>query len=220
MGGKSKSSTKTEQTQQQTSATTLNPQFQQIQDQILGQAQQATAGFDASKITTGANNYADLANKTISGGFLDPANNPTLKGYVDAAINPLREQLHSNVLSIGDAAQQQGAYGGSRQGVVEGTALRGFNADAIDAASKIYYNDYATERGYQNAGGAMLTGASDAASSALNPTKNLAAIASLFAPYNATTNASGTSTGSSNTVSQQSMLQNIAMLASAFGGIK
>lgn len=219
MGGKSKSKTTQSQQFSNTSSTTLNDNFKQLQDSILGQAQQANAGFDVNKYNTTNNSYLGMVNDTIGGKYLDPANNPTLKGYVDAAINPLRDSLAATSLKIGDASQLAGAYGGSRQQVLSDQALKDFNTQATDAASKIYYTDYNTERQNQINAGAMLGQVADNASAALNPAKNLAAIASLFAPYNSTTNSSGNSSGESTTVQQQSMLQNIAMLMTAFGAM-
>lgn len=220
MGGKSKSTTTQNQSQQSTSSTTLNPQFQALQDSILGQAKQIAGGFNSQGFTSANDNYLKLVGDTINGNYLDPAKNPTLGGYVNAAISPLRDTLAQTSLKIGDASQLAGAYGGSRQQVLSDQALKDFNTAATDAASKIYYQDYATERANQLAAGGLLQQVAANSNAALDPTVKLASIASLFAPYNATTNASGTSQGTSTTVQQQSMLQNIAMLATAFSGFK
>lgn len=218
MGGKSKSTTTQNQQQSSTSATTLNTGFQQLQDKILGQAQQITSGFKLPEYQTANDNYLKMVGDTINGSYLDPAKNPTLKAYTDAAINPLRDQLYQNSLKIGDASQLAGAYGGGRQQVLSDAALRQFNNDALDATSKIYYTDYNNERQNQLAAGTLLQQIAANQNAALDPTKSLASIISLFAPYNATTNSSGTASGTSTTVQQQSMLQNIVMLATAFSG--
>ena len=39
--------------------------------------------------------------------------------------------------NIGAQAQRSGAYGGSRQGVMEAEALKGFNQQALDQGLKI-----------------------------------------------------------------------------------
>lgn len=226
MGGKSKSkTTQSQQTTSQqasTSSTALNDNFKSLQDRILGQAQTAVGNINTTGFTNANNNYLGMLNDTISGKYLNPANNPTLRGYVDAAINPLREGLSKTALSIGDASQLAGAYGGARQQVLSDEALRKFNQDALDATSKIYYTDYANERANQMAAGSGLGQVAANSNASLDPIKSLAAIASLFAPYNSTTNSSGTASGTANsestTVQQQSTLQNIAMLATAFGG--
>lgn len=226
MGGKSKSKTTTNQqtTSQQssTSGTALNDNFKQLQDSILGQAKNITGGFNTTGFQQANDKYLGMVNDTIGGKYLDPANNPTLKGYVDAAVNPFRDKLYDTSLSIGDASQQAGAYGGARQQVLSDQALKDFNTAATDAASSIYYKDYATERQNQLGAGGLLQQVAANQNSALDPVKSLAAIASLFAPYNSTTTSSGTASGTSDststTVQQQSMLQNIAMLATAFSG--
>ena len=157
----------------------------------LAQTAIANTQADAARIRAQA---ADLA----SGRWLDPNTNPTLQGMVASAINPLREQLTQNVLGIGDAAQQQGAYGGSRQGVVEGAALRGFNRDAMDAANRIYYDNYTRER--QNMlGASQLYGAAtgldqSVPAMAWGNTNNLAQILQTLTPY-ATETTNGTQVG-------------------------
>lgn len=96
---------------------------------------------------------ADLAGKTAGGWYLNPGNNvgmqgsgyresinPGLQAMIQAAINPLRDQLDSNVLSIGDAAKLAGAYGGDRQELLKGTALSRFNRDAMDVGSEYTFN--------------------------------------------------------------------------------
>lgn len=94
----------------------------------------------------GATQLHQLGLDTIAGKFLDSANNPYLQSAITASINPLREQLTQTVHQIGDRAQQSGAYGGDRQGVTEGTAVRGFNQDAMNLAAQMNYGNYATER--------------------------------------------------------------------------
>jgi hypothetical protein len=125
------------------------PNQNQIQAQSSTLAQAAPSG-------TGADAMRNIAMKSLNGGYLDPTQNAPLQAAIQAGIDPLRKQLHQNVMSIGDAAQAQGAYGGSRQGVVEGTALGDFNSHATDLAAGMNYQDYATERQNQLNAGALL----------------------------------------------------------------
>lgn len=100
----------------------------------------------APKTAAGSQSILDLAQKTASGGFINDIptfnsnDNPNIEALIAASMNPLREQLDANVLSIGDAAKLAGAYGGDRQELSRGTAVRGFNNDAMQMSSGIRYN--------------------------------------------------------------------------------
>lgn len=69
---------------------------------------------------------------------LDPASNPFLQGTIDAAIRPLTQQFTESVLpGIRGEAITAGQLGGSRQGVAEGIASRGFTDAIGDVTSGI-----------------------------------------------------------------------------------
>lgn len=75
--------------------------------------------------------------------FMDPDKNPYMKRYVESAIRPVTQQLNEQVLpAIGDQALASGNYGGSRQGIAEGIAKRGYLDTVGDITSGMYTDLY------------------------------------------------------------------------------
>jgi len=75
---------------------------------------------------------------------LNPTQNPYLQGAIQSAIRPMRQEFQENILSgIGDEALGAGQYGGSRQGIAEGIATRGYLDKVGDVATEMAYGDYA-----------------------------------------------------------------------------
>jgi hypothetical protein len=111
----------------------------------------------APGLSTGSTELRNLGTATARGDFLDPASNPWIASAVEAAQRPLREQLDQNILSIGDAAQRSGAYGGDREQLLRGQALGDFNQSALDIANQIYFQNYQNERNLQQNAGALLS---------------------------------------------------------------
>jgi hypothetical protein len=112
----------------------------------LQQAMQQFAGMGNSMSGLG-NQAIQLGQDTIGGKYLTPDSNPYLQAYTDAAIRPIEETLVNQLLpQIGSGAQQAGAYGGSRQGVLEGQTVQGAQKAAGDISTNIYTNAYNQER--------------------------------------------------------------------------
>ena len=66
------------------------------------------------------------------------ANNPALTAAIQAAAGDVNQNLQENLLpAIGDQATGAGQYGGSRQGIAQGIALRGANKQVGDMAAHI-----------------------------------------------------------------------------------
>lgn len=111
---------------------------------------ETVAGFDP--ITTEAQNLqVNLARNF--GGFLapqaqafsqllqtpDPANDPTVQAFADAAVRPLEQQLTEEVLpALSSQAVSQGAFGGSRQDLLEQQAVDRFARTAGDVRAGIF----------------------------------------------------------------------------------
>lgn len=73
----------------------------------------------------------------------DLTNNPYIQKYIQAALNPIMQQLQSNILpSIRSDAVSSGMYGGSRQGVGEGIAVRDWTQTSGDITSRILGDAY------------------------------------------------------------------------------
>ena len=71
--------------------------------------------------------------------------NPYQQQVVDATIRDVGNAAQIGLNNIGAQAQRAGAYGGSRQGVMEAEALKGFNQQALDQVSRL------NQQGFNNA---------------------------------------------------------------------
>lgn len=80
-----------------------------------------------------------------SGNIWDPAANPHLQGAIDAAVRPVYQNLTEKALpAIRSGSIQSGNFGGNRQGLAEGNAIRDAGVTAGDIASKISQAQYGT----------------------------------------------------------------------------
>ena len=201
MGGSSK--TKSQSTATQTTA--LNPQYQGVSDDLLKQTQAAIAGQAGTNTTaqgvvnSGLHNLQD----TASGKFLDPTTNSVLSNYVNSQQAKYEQELKKQLTQIGNVSG--GAFGGSRQGVMEGTALNDYAMNSLNAANSIYYDNYNKERQNQlGAGSTLQTYLDSSQDAAYGGSDQLAKILALLGGYNSTTtsNQSGTQTQSSNPINQ------------------
>lgn len=92
-----------------------------------------------------------LATKTANGDFLNPATNTGLQDAIQATINPTIKNFKENIVpTITDQAIASGAYGGAGNGIALGKASDSLTQNLADTIAKINYQNYATERGYQN----------------------------------------------------------------------
>ena len=68
--------------------------------------------------------------------------NPYNQQVVDATIRDVGNAAQMGLNQIGAQAQGAGAYGGSRQGIAEAEALKGFNQQALDQVSRLNQQGY------------------------------------------------------------------------------
>ena len=68
--------------------------------------------------------------------------NPYQQQVVDATIRDVGNAAQIGLNQIGAQAQGAGAYGGSRQGIAEAEALKGFNQQALDQVSRLNQQGY------------------------------------------------------------------------------
>lgn len=117
------------------------------QEQVLGAVPSIDQiGANAAK----ANNFY------TSGNIWDPAANPNLKGAIDAATRPITENLLEKALpAIRSGSISTGNFGGSRQGIAEGAAIRGAEQATGDTAAKLVQDLYSTNVGAQQRAIAM-----------------------------------------------------------------
>lgn len=116
-------------------------------------AQQMIPGFRQN-----AQMAQDLAQKTSQGDFLNASTNPYLQSAIDIAQGSTTRSFNQDVLpQLRSAAISGGAYGGSRDAVALGMASDSLQRNLSDTAAQMAYQNYATERGYQNKSGDMLT---------------------------------------------------------------
>jgi len=84
----------------------------------------------------------------------DLKNNPYINDYIQAALNPIQQRLMEQVLpQTRSDAVSSGMFGGSRQGVGEGIALKGWQQQSGDITSNILNSAYNT--GMQSQGNAL-----------------------------------------------------------------
>lgn len=101
----------------------------------------ATAGFDTGQRVT------DLANRTLGGEFADIANNQYAQNAINAGTSQVaRDFLERTLPGLESAAIQQGAFGGSRNAIVNLLAAERANAQAQERASQIANQFYQAER--------------------------------------------------------------------------
>lgn len=100
-------------------------------------------GYGNSGITQqGTAGATNAMNQLAAAG--DPANNPYFQSAVQSAIRPVTQQFQEQVLpSIKSGAQQAGQFGGSRQGIAEGLASRGYMDTVGDITSNMGNAAYA-----------------------------------------------------------------------------
>ena len=97
------------------------------------------------------NPFQGAAQATMAAGqaFANPNVNQFMIPYqqqvVDATIRDVGNAAQIGLNNIGAQAQRSGAYGGSRQGVMEAEALKGFNQQALDQVSRL------NQQGFNNA---------------------------------------------------------------------
>jgi len=97
------------------------------------------------------NPFQGAAQATMAAGqaFANPNVNQFMNPYqqqvVDATIRDVGNAAQMGLNNIGAQAQRSGAYGGSRQGVMEAEALKGFNQQALDQVSRL------NQQGFNNA---------------------------------------------------------------------
>jgi len=86
--------------------------------------------------------------------------NPYNQQVVDATLRDVGSAAQMGLNQIGAQAQGAGAFGGSRQGIAEAEALKGFNQQALDQVSRLRQQGYnqsmndafRSAQGLQNAG--------------------------------------------------------------------
>lgn len=131
----------------------FDPLQVQGQNQVLG-----TTGTQSGVVgsAAGANQLA------TSGALLDPTTNLALRATQDAATRPLYDNLNEHVLpgiatdSSTGAGGVSANFGGSRQGIAEGLAIKGTQQAAKDTNAQI------ATHGYDTGLNALLTGTAQA----------------------------------------------------------
>lgn len=73
---------------------------------------------------------------------------PYLESALDPTLRKLREQQDITLQGLGSQAARAGAFGGSRQGVVEAEALKGFGQQQGDIVSQAYQQAFDRAMGY------------------------------------------------------------------------
>lgn len=114
---------------------------------VAGGLQYANQGANgmatlANRLGSGAGGTVDAMNQLNAAG--DPASNPYFQQALNSAIRPVTQQFQEQVMpGIKSGAQGAGQLGGSRQGVAEGIASRGYMDTVGDISSNMGNAAYA-----------------------------------------------------------------------------
>lgn len=103
-----------------------------------------SAAYAASPVVgqTAANQLSSLAN-VLDPNFVDPRTNPFTAAAADAANRQTVATLVNQALpAIRTGAIGAGQFGGSRQGIAEGTAIGGAAQAIADATSRAYFDQF------------------------------------------------------------------------------
>lgn len=143
----------------------LNSLFQQGAG-LAGQQLGAGSGFDQ---------FTSSAMQNLQNMFQPSAQaNPFLQQQIGMGQNLINENLQQNILpSVGSGAQVAGQFGGGRQGVAEGIALRDANRQSSDFAQNLIGQDF---QGQQNRALQALGQAGNIGNLAFQPLNNLRSI--------------------------------------------
>lgn len=112
-------------------------------DKAAPTAQSATSAAGESALVGASGTQAQqatTANTALNYGLtgaMDVTNNPYLESAISAAVRPQQASLTQALQQVGSAAQQQGAYGGSRQGIAEALSLEKGQQAISDTVSKM-----------------------------------------------------------------------------------
>lgn len=109
-----------------------SPQVQQAAD-VMSQAAQYQAG--------------PYAAQTAAGTSIAPYMSEYYMGAVQPALEELRRQQTLSLQGVGDAAARAGSFGGSRHGVTEAEAMRGYGQQMSDLISGAQARAYETAAG-------------------------------------------------------------------------
>lgn len=94
-------------------------------------------------LTSGLSSIVSSPQPTFAAG----GDNPLLDTNVALTLEQVSENLRRNVLpAIRSDAQSMGQFGGARQGVAEGLAISDANKQALQTASKMYGDQYVSDR--------------------------------------------------------------------------
>lgn len=92
----------------------------------------------------------DLGQRVLAGDFLNTSSNPYIMDVMDASAGQVYRDLTDQILPrIGSAAQQAGAFGGARQGILEAEAVGNAAREASEVTGQIALENYIRERANQ-----------------------------------------------------------------------
>lgn len=104
------------------------------------------AGQEAALGAAPAQQQLSTSGTNLTNQLLQQDPNAMRKEAIDAAVRPLYQNLQEKALpAIRQEAVSTGGYGGSRQGIAEGQAIRDTGVAAGDTAAKLSANIYETD---------------------------------------------------------------------------
>lgn len=114
----------------------------QTQQNAVGAATQAAGTL------SGGQSVFDVANKSLSGDMLNA--NPHLSQAIEAQVRPaVRNATEFMLPAVQTSAGAAGAFGGTRQAMLESAVIRDVNQQVADTAAQMWNQDYGRERQIQ-----------------------------------------------------------------------
>jgi hypothetical protein len=115
-----------------------------------GAAQNVALGM-VPTIQGAGSSITQYGQDVLSGKYTNPETNPVLQNYMTAATDPLKQQLLTEIMpSISSGSVEAGAYGGSRQGIMEGAAIDNYLRQAGNIRATLAGQTYEAERKAQS----------------------------------------------------------------------
>jgi len=155
--------------------TTVAP-FSADQESAMSAIRSQAAGAPSQVYDPAVSAFQTAMNPNI----LNVASNPYVNAMADAAVRKSNAQLSSNLAGVRGSAIRSGGYGGSRQGIAEGTAIGAADESTRNALAQIYGDAYGRGMDFQKG---MIGQGGNLMSMGFAPQQKLMAIGDLQRQY-------------------------------------
>jgi len=124
--------------------------FHQMAPQIRDRYQHAARDLERSNVIPDIEDARRQMGETARGEYLMAEDNPYLQDHIEAAQRPIQRQYEEQIVpQVSSRAMQQGAYGGSREGIAQAQAARDHQRELADISTQMAGQNYENERQWQ-----------------------------------------------------------------------